>query len=317
MSVFSLKSKLNLNKIKVNSFKQKRIKIHETDAKPLTVSEGIFLFFNYILLIIWTFIILFPVVTMILSSFNTFNPRYISLSPSTFKFGFDNFLYLFQSERSLYGWWYLNTLIIALATMLITVVFVAFNGYAYSRFKFAGSKHSLSLIMLLQMIPSTASLISLYIIVKLGQDGLGIDPRIMLVIIYAGGAVAGNTFVFKSYLDSVSRELDDSAKIDGCGNWTLFTKILVPIARPMIAIIALWSFLIPFGDVILPKFVIIDRAQTTLAVGLDSFITAEPKHINAGAYSAGALLASIPPFVLFMFSQRHIVGGLSDGAVKG
>ncbi|WGI36747.1 sugar ABC transporter permease [Mesomycoplasma lagogenitalium] len=317
MKLFSLKSKIKDKKIKTNAFKNSKIKIHTSDSKPLTLIEGIYLFFNYLLLLIWVFIILFPLVTMVLASFNTFNPRYISLSPDSFKFGFDNFVYLFQNERSLYVNWYINTIIIALSTMLITIVFVAFNGYAYSRFKFAGSKHSLSVIMLLQMIPATASLISLYIIVTLGRDSLGLDPRITLILIYSGGAIAGNTFVFKSYLDSISRELDDSAKIDGCGNWKLFTRILLPIARPMIAIIALWSFLIPFGDVILPKFTIADMKQTTLAVGLDSFISTEPKHINAGAYSAGALLASIPPFVLFMLSQRHIVGGLSEGAVKG
>ncbi|MGZ9414038.1 sugar ABC transporter permease [Mycoplasma sp. 1012] len=317
MRKYSLKSRIPENKIKFENFKNKQTRIHTSDSKPLTVSEGIFLFFNYLILIVWTFVILFPVVSMILASFNTFNQKYLSLSPELYKFGFDNFTYLFTNVRSKYVNWYINTLAIAVSTMLITVIFVAFNGYAYSRFKFAGSKHSLSVIMLLQMIPSTASLISLYIIVALGRDSLGIDPRITLTIIYSGGAIAGNTFVFKSYLDSISRELDDSAKIDGCGNWKLFTKILLPVARPMIAIIALWSFLIPFGDVILPKFAITNRDQTTLAVGLDSFITAEDKEINVGAYSAGALLASIPPFVLFMFSQRHIVGGLSEGAVKG
>jgi arabinogalactan oligomer/maltooligosaccharide transport system permease protein len=101
--------------------------------------------------------------------------------------------------------------------MIISTIFVALNGYAYSRFKFAGSKHSLSFVMLIQMIPATASLISLYVIVKMGTK-IGIDPRIMLVLIYSGGAIAGNTFVLKGYLDSISRELDDSAKIDGCGN---------------------------------------------------------------------------------------------------
>ncbi|UWD34186.1 sugar ABC transporter permease [Mesomycoplasma molare] len=317
MNLYSLKSKIKHEKLKFSSFKNNQTRIHTSDSKPLTVAEGIFLFFNYILLIVWTLIILFPVVSMILASFNTFNPKYISLSPEFYKFGLDNFNYLFTSPRSKYTNWYLNTVLIALSTMLITVVFVAFNGYAYSRFKFAGSKHSLSVIMLLQMIPSTASLISLYIIVALGRDSFGIDPRVTLTIIYSGGAIAGNTFVFKSYLDSISRELDDSAKIDGCGNWTLFTKILLPVARPMIAIISLWSFLIPFGDVILPKFAITNLEQTTLAVGLDTFISTEDKEINVGAYSAGALLASIPPFVLFMFSQRHIVGGLSEGAVKG
>ncbi|VEU59406.1 sugar ABC transporter permease [Mesomycoplasma neurolyticum] len=310
------KSLINTKKINVEKFKNNKTKIHLLDAKPLNATEIIYLFFNYFILIIWVMVIIFPVVTMIIASFNIFNPRYISLSPKTFQFGLDNFSYLFTNPRSLYLNWYLNTLLISFATMFLTVIFVALNGYAYSRFKFKGSKHSLSIIMLLQMIPATASLISLYIIVTLGKE-LKLDSRIMLVFIYSGGAIAGNTFIFKNYLDSISRELDDSAKIDGCGNWKLFTKILLPISKPMLSIIALWTFLIPFGDVILPKFTIVERHYTTLAVGLDTFINAEPKHVNVGAYSAGALLAAIPPFILFFISQKHIVGNLSDGAVKG
>ncbi|WP_033161180.1 sugar ABC transporter permease [[Mycoplasma] collis] len=310
------KSFINDKEFDFEKLKNSKVKIHLLDQKPLTLSEMIYLFFNYLILIIWVGIIFFPVITMIIGSFNVFNPRYVSVSPNSFKFGLDNFAYLFTNPRSLYVKWYLNTISISIATMIITVIFVALNGYAYSRFKFKGSKHSLSVIMLLQMIPATASLISLYIIVTLGTE-LSIDPRIMLVLIYSGGAIAGNTFVFKNYLDSISRELDDSAKIDGCGNWKLFIKILLPISKPMLSIISLWTFLIPFGDVILPRFTIVDRAQTTLAVGLDSFINAEPKHINVGAYSAGALLASLPPFILFIVSQKNIVGGLSEGAVKG
>lgn len=102
-------------------------------------------------------------------------------------------------------------------TALIATIAVALNAYAYSRFKFAGSKHSLTIIMLIQMIPATSSLIVLYIIVQLGTD-LKVSPILMLVLIYSGGAIAGNTFMVKSYLDTVSTELDDSAKIDGCTN---------------------------------------------------------------------------------------------------
>ncbi|CAC13813.1 MALTODEXTRIN ABC TRANSPORTER PERMEASE PROTEIN MALD [Mycoplasmopsis pulmonis] len=312
----SYKSLIKTQKLNLNKLTKVKTKIHLSDAKQLTFSEIIYLFFNYILLIFWALIIIFPVITMIVASFNVFNPRYVSLSPKTFTFGWDNFSYLFTSERSLYVNWYINTVVISLITMAITVVFVALNGYAYSRFRFTGSKHSLSVIMLLQMVPATASLISLYIIVTLGKE-IKIDPRFILVLIYAGGAIAGNTFIFKGYLDSISKELDDSAKIDGCGNWKLFYKILLPISKPMLSIIALWTFLIPFGDVILPRFTITDLRQTTLAVGLDSFISTDPKHINAGAYSAGALLAAIPPFILFMVSQKNIVGNLGEGSVKG
>ncbi len=293
--------------------KNKKIKLHLLDKTPLTTFEILRLALTYVFLVFWTFVILFPVASLLAASFNVYNPRYVTLSP--FRGGLQNFTYLFTSNRSHFTAWYGNTLMISLATMFLTVVFVAFTGYAYSRFKFAGSKSSLAAVMLIQMIPATASLISLYIIVKMGKS-IGIDPRIMLVMVYSGAAIAGNTFVLKGYLDSISTDLDDAAKIDGCGNWRLFVKVLVPISWPMLAIIALWSFLTPFNDVILPKFVIIDLAKTTLPVGLDSFLSAAPKDVNAGAYAAGAVLASLPPLMLFMYLQRFVVGGIGEGGVK-
>ncbi|TQC54772.1 sugar ABC transporter permease [Mycoplasmopsis cynos] len=292
----------------------KRLTFNESDAKPPTALEMIWLFFNYLILVFWAIIILFPIVSLIISSFNVANIRVIGLQK--FEFGFDNFEYLFTSDRSLFTTWYANTLIIAGMTSLISTVAVALNGYAYSRFKFTGSRHSLTIVMMLQLIPATSSLISLYILVKLGGT-LGIPPIWMLVFIYSGGSIAGNTFMLKSYLDTISKELDDSGKIDGCNNWGLFFKILLPVIRPALIMVALWTFLTPFTDVILPKFVLIENDQKTLAVGLDAFINAEPKHINYGAYSAGSILATLPAFALFMYLQKYIVGGLSDGAVKG
>ncbi|ADE19478.1 ABC transporter permease subunit [Mycoplasma crocodyli] len=321
------KSSLQNKVVSDNHYKKKRIKLNQSDTKPPTAFEIIWLFFNYIFLIFWAIIILFPVVSLIASSFNVQNFRYVTLTP--FKFGLDNFKYLFIPfgepvefmgpgivSKSHFTNWYINTILIAILTTIVSTTFVALNGYAYSRFKFAGSKHSLTIIMMVQMIPATSSLICLYMVVKMGGS-LGVPPVIMLVIIYSGQAITGNTFMLKGYLDTVSAELDDSAKVDGCNNWGLFFKILVPVIKPTLVMTSLWSFLIPFTDVILPKFVIYDLKNTTLAVGLDSFLSAEAKQINAGAYAAGALLATVPAFCLFMYLQRFIVGGLSEGAVKG
>ncbi|WP_025755172.1 sugar ABC transporter permease [Mycoplasmopsis cricetuli] len=305
------------NKIQFNDNKykiKKRINFNESDLKPPTLGEIFWLFVNYVVLIFWAIVILFPVVSLIVTSFNVENERIISILP--FKFGFDNFEYLFKSDRSLFGQWYKNTLIIATLTMILSTSGVALNAYAYSRFKFVGSKHSLGIIMLLQLIPATSSLISLFIIVKMGQ-ALGFSPIYMLVIIYTGGSIASNTFLLKGYLDTVSSELDDSGKVDGCTNWGLFFKILLPVIRPALIMVALWSFLIPFTDVILPRFVLFDNSDRTLAVGLLTFIETEPKQIHYGAYLAGSLLASAPAFALFMYLQKYIVGGLSEGAVKG
>ncbi|MDW2907448.1 ABC transporter permease subunit [Mesomycoplasma ovipneumoniae] len=295
-----------------NASPKKRLNLSdERDIKPI---ELLWIFFNYLILISWSVVVLFPIVSLVIATFNVANTRLITITP--FVFGFDNFTYLFTSERSYFFSWYGNTLTIALLTMVISTTAVALNSYAYSRFRFKGSKHSLTIIMLLQMIPATSSLIFLYILVQIGQIG-GISPIFMLVIIYSGGAVSGNTFMLKAYLDSISRELDDSAKIDGCSNFGVFFKILLPVLRPAIIMVALWSFLTPFTDVILPRFVLFNIQDLTLAVGLETFINVEPKHVNAGAYAAGALLAALPALGLFMYLQKYIIGGLSEGAVKG
>ncbi|WP_027120985.1 sugar ABC transporter permease [Mycoplasma leonicaptivi] len=308
--------KLTFNSLKVKKHKlePKRLKFNESDSKPPTMWEIIWLFFNYIILIFWAIIILFPIATLILSAFNIANKQVLRVTP--FQFGWDNFEYLFTSERSFFGRWYMNTLLIAVPTAIISTIAVALNAYAYSRFKFVGSRHSLTIIMMLQMIPATSALISLYLLIKMGGE-LGVPVHAMMILIYSGGAISSNTFMLKSYLDTISSELDDSGKVDGCTNWGLFFKILLPVIRPALIMVALWSFLTPFTDVILPKFIIVENSEKTLAVGLDTFITAEPKHVNQGAYVAGSLLASIPAFALFMYLQKFIVGGLSDGAVKG
>nr|WP_272464641.1 ABC transporter permease subunit [Mycoplasma bradburyae] len=334
-------------KIDPNQLTKKRLTFNELDAKPPTKSELVWLCFNYLLLVFWSLIILFPVISLLIASFNVNNPRVATVTP--FKFGFDNLFYLFKyrnvdqltaeavsalreknsstfnlfgteyildpQTRSYFGDWYKNTLYIAGFTALISTVAVALNAYAYSRFKFAGSKHSLTIIMLIQMIPATSSLIVLYIIVQLGTD-IKVSPIIMLVLIYSGGAIAGNTFMVKSYLDTISSELDDSAKIDGCNNWGLFFKILLPVIRPALIMVALWSFLIPFTDILLPSLVLPNQQDKTLASGLQLFLSNQ-QDLQAGAYTMGTLLASLPAFVLFMYLQRYIIDGLSDGAVKG
>ncbi|QZE12127.1 sugar ABC transporter permease [Mycoplasma sp. Ms02] len=308
------KSVLSDVRVNYNKLSPKRIKLNYSDQKAMTKSELVALVFNYLILICWSMIILFPIISLVIASFNIFNPRIVAITP--FKFGIDNFVYLFTNERSHFLRWYGNTLFIALLTALIATTGVALNAYAYSRFRFAGSKHSLTIVMMIQMVPATSSLITLYMLVQMGGS-IGISPIVMLVIIYSGGAVSSNTFMLKSYLDSISPELDDSGKVDGCSNWGLFFKILIPVIRPALIMVALWSFLTPFTDVILPKFVLFKVEDKTLATGLELFINTEPKHVNAGAYAAGSLLASLPAFVLFMYLQRFIVGGLSEGAVKG
>ena len=138
----------------------------------------------------------------------------------------------------------------------------------------------------------------------------------MLVLIYSGGGIVGNPFILKGYIDSISRELDDAAKIDGCSNMGVYRLIIMPIARPMLAIIALWSFIGPFMDYMLPKVLLTNSKDYTLTVGLFTLIN-DARTMNAPAFAAGGLLTAIPIIILFISLQNQLVSGLSSGSVKG
>ena len=201
--------------------------------------------------------------------------------------------------------------------MLLTVAIVSLTGYAYSRFRFKGRRVSIMLIMLIQMVPAVSALIALYIINELLNQTIQILPLITLIIIYSGGSIAGNTFVLKGYLDSISTEIDDSAKIDGCGNFKTYIRIIMPLAKPMLMIIALWSFIGPFGDVILPKILLTSPRSYTLPIGLYSLLIPNSnKEIFQPIYAAGSLITAIPITALFIYSQKHLVSGLTTGGVK-
>jgi arabinogalactan oligomer/maltooligosaccharide transport system permease protein len=112
-------------------------------------------------------------------------------------------------------------------------------GYAFSRYRFKGKKASLFTIMIIQMIPTLAALTVFYVLYVMLKDNFGISGKTVLIIIYVGGGMAGNTFIMKGYMDSISQEIDEAAKIDGLSNLKIFIKIIIPLSKPMIALIIL------------------------------------------------------------------------------
>ena len=296
--------------------KEKRAHINVKDTLKQTPLQKAKLGMVYVMLIMWACIILLPVIGIFIASINTSSENNINFND--FKLGFENFLYLFREDKGIYFLdWLVNSLFVSVYTMLLTVAIVSLTGYAYSRFRFKGRRISIMLIMLIQMIPAVSALIALYIINELLNQTIKILPLITLIIIYSGGSIAGNTFVLKGYLDSISTEIDDSAKIDGCGNFKTYIRIIMPLAKPMLMIIALWSFIGPFGDVILPKILLTSPRSYTLPIGLYSLLIPNSnKEIFQPVYAAGSLITAIPITALFIYSQKHLVSGLTTGGVK-
>lgn len=294
--------------------KKKNKDLYLSDLQPLTAAGKVALTISYLILFIWALIILVPLAIMVISSFNGNQGQYISMT-GDFVFSMKNFKYLFEETQFLR--WVVNTLKIATATTILTLIFVSFTGYAYSRFRFRGKKASLITIMLVQIIPAFAGITAYYAIHTIISGVVPVFSRsMMLILIYSGGAIAGNTFILKGYLDSISSELDEAARIDGCSNFQVYRLIIMPLARPMLAIIALQCFIGPFLDYMMPKILLTNPADYTLATGLFTLIS-DVRNMNQPAFAAGGFLSAIPVMLLFLFLQDELVGGLSSGAVKG
>lgn len=199
--------------------------------------------------------------------------------------------------------------------MLAMVFVTAMVGYAFSRFRFKGKRVSLMTVMLIQMIPTVSSFIVFYVMFQLLHEKFKIPGQLMIIFIYVGGGIPGNVFVLKGFLDNISTDIDDAAKIDGCSIWMVFTRVIIPLAKPMLSVIALWSFIGPFGDVLLPKLLLDDPEEWTMATGLNSLLN-QSGVISQGAFAAGSLLVAVPISTLFIMLQGNITSGLSGG-VKG
>jgi len=288
--------------------------LYLSDKPPLTFLGKVNLGLIYIVLISWTIVIIWPLYQMVVSAFNGRQGQYLRLNDK-FDFSFKHFEYLFN--ETLYLTWVKNTIIIAVTTAVLTLIIVSFTGYAYSRYRFKGRKASLMAIMLIQTIPSFAGITAYFTIHSIVSDLLPIFSRqMMLILIYTGGSIASNTFILKGYIDSISPELDDAAKIDGCSNFQIYRLIIMPIARPMLAIIALWSFIGPFMDYLLPRVLLTNPQSYTLAAGLFTLIN-DFRTINQPAFAAGGLLTAIPIVILFISLRKQLVSGLAQGSIKG
>lgn len=294
---------------------KKKSNLYLSDKPPLNFAGKVGLGISYAILSLWSLLIIVPLLIMVISSFNGNQHQNIIIDFKEFAFSFKQFKILFTQTDFLR--WVVNTIFIAIATAVLTLLVVSYTGYVYSRFRFKGKRVSLMTIMLIQVIPAFAGIVAYY---TMHQIIVSIFPfftrEMMLVLIYAIGGVAGNTFILKGYIDSISTELDEAARMEGCSNMQVYSLIIFPIARPMLAIIALWSFIGPFMDYLLPAIMLTNPKNYTLAAGLFSLISDERTKLEP-VFAAGGLLTAIPIVILFIVLQKQLVSGLTSGSVKG
>ena len=265
---------------------------------------------TYLYLIALSIIIIYPLLITVMSAFKSGNVVAFKLDGST-NFTFDNFLGLFN--ETLYGTWYLNTLIIATVTMIVQTSIVVLAGYAYSRYNFMARKQSLVFFLIIQMVPTMAALTAFFVMALMLN---ALNKSWFLIFLYIGGGIPMNAWLMKGYFDTVPISLDESAKLDGAGHFRRLWQIVLPLVRPMIAIQALWAFMGPFGDYILSKFLLREKEFYTVAVGLQTFIS-DQKNQKIAFFAAGAILIAVPICILFFFLQKNFVSGLTSGGDKG
>ncbi len=205
-----------------------------------------------------------------------------------------------------------NSLVVSLSTALVGVVIALPTAYALSRFDFVGKRGGLNVLLATQMFPMVASAVPLYIV--LSTLGL-LDTRTGLVVCYATTAVPFAIFQLRGAFDAIPKDLEEAAMVDGATRFGAFRRVVLPAARPAIAVTALFAFMSAYNEFILAATILGKEQALTLPVVLQRYVG---EHDAAwGSFAAGSLIVSIPVMALFYVAQRHLVSGLTAGGVKG
>jgi arabinogalactan oligomer/maltooligosaccharide transport system permease protein len=257
-----------------------------------------------------TFIALFPVVWVLLSSFK---PAYAIRSSEITLFKdptLENYKHVLLDTS--FPNWFLNSLVVAAFTMVIGISMSASAGYALSRFNFPGKRGLMWVFLLTQMFPVAILIVPIYTI--MANLGL-INTKASLVIAYCTVAVPFCAWMMRGYFDTIPRELDEAAALDGLGPFGTFYKVILPLARPGLAVTAFYTFLTAWGEVAYAIAFLQTEKKLTLGAGLQQFVP----QFNAQweSLTAAAVLVTIPAGIVFFFAQKHLVAGLTAGGTKG
>lgn len=270
--------------------------------------------FVHILLSVLALIWILPIVWVIITSFkgDGTGPYTGQFLPT--KFTFDNYIRLFKENELFYfGRWFMNTFVVAIFSCIISTFYVLCISYSLSRTRFKGRKTMMNFGLILNMFPGFMSMIAVYYILK----GIGITQSLIaLILVYSGGAGLGY-YIAKGFFDTIPKAIDEAAQIDGATKWNVFTKITMPLSKPIIVYTILTSFLAPWLDFIFAKVIMGDKYENyTVSIGLWTMLEKEFIQNWYTRFAAGAVCVSIPIALLFIVMQKYYTDGLS-GSVKG
>ncbi|MCL1964713.1 MAG: sugar ABC transporter permease [Firmicutes bacterium] len=265
----------------------------------------------HVVLIIFSILIIYPLLYVIGSAFSPSNNlQGIGINPFSQAPTLAQFTKLF--ENTSYKLWYTNTLIIAVMVSSATLIITSTAAYIFSRFKFMLRKQMMIAFLVFQIFPSFVGMVAIYVLLlRIG----GLDTKWGLALVYIASNIPYNTWLVKSYMDSIPKSFDEAARIDGATNFTAFRRIILPIARPILTFLLITSFLGPWMDFIIPRMVLRSDKQFTLALGLFQLIDGKSAN-NYTMFAAGALLVAVPFVVLFLIGQKSLLTALGAAGVK-
>lgn len=290
----------------------------KTNRKSRKNQERLGLIIRWMIAVVLIIFSIFPLLWIISASFNPTGTlataRLIPANP-----GLNNFIELTGNPTFPYFTWLWNSVKITTITTILTLSLTTMAAYAFSRFRFSGRKTMLKAILLIQVFPNLLSIVALFLI--LTQFGsiipqIGLNTHLGLIIVYLGGAMGINIWLMKGYMDTIPRDIDESAHVDGASDWQIFWLLILPLLRPILVVIGILSFIGVYGDFIVARTLLKTTELYTVMVGLQIY-TSGMFSQKWGLFSAGALISALPIMIIYLILQDQIVGGLTQGAVKG
>ncbi len=262
---------------------------------------------------------LFPLIWMASASFDQLGKINTQSLIPQYR-GLDNYRMLWENPDQPYWRWMRNSVMISSINAVLQLAIGATAAYALSRFRYRGRKTTLMTILIIQMFPQLLAITAFYVILADLRESIpfmDFGSPVALLIIFAGGALGINAWMLKGFFDSIPSEIDESAKIDGASHGQIYIRIILPLALPMLSVVALLSFIGTMNEFLLTSVILGGNQDSiTLAVGMRQFIETNFQE-NWGAFAAGALIATLPVMILFIWLQKFVVSGLTAGSLKG
>jgi len=274
---------------------------------------------RHVVALVAVFFALYPVVWIISASVNPDD----TLSNSDLIPGgatLDSYRYILSNpDLNPFMTWLWNSWKISVLAAAFNVILAAMAAYAFSRFRFRGRRLGLLSLLLVQVFPQYLMFIAIFLILQrvgVAFPALGLNTHAGLVLVYLGGAVGFNTFLIKGFMDSVPTSLDESARVDGASPALIFWRIIMPLVRPILAVIFIITFVNTFSEFVLARTLLTSKGQLTYIIGLQNYTIAEYAS-KWGELAAGTVVGALPIVITFLIAQKAIVSGLTQGSVKG